>query len=107
MERRRRIAVVGGGIAGMSAAYHLARYAPKGSLEVTLYEAAPDIGGHEMSVDTKFGRVDLGFMVLNRETVRTPSLREQKRSCMSALPWASLTVTHTLLSSLVLRHGCA
>lgn len=68
MERRRRIAVVGGGIAGMSAAYHLARYAPKGSLEVTLYEAAPDIGGHEMSVDTKFGRVDLGFMVLNRET---------------------------------------
>ncbi|MBB3141596.1 NAD(P)/FAD-dependent oxidoreductase [Halomonas organivorans] len=62
--RRQRIAVVGSGIAGMAAGWYLsARH------EVTLFEAAPRLGGHTATVDvTVDGRdyaVDTGFIVFN------------------------------------------
>ena len=42
---RKKIAIVGAGIAGMSAAYYLsARH------DITLYEAAPRLGGHARTV---------------------------------------------------------
>ena len=59
-----RIAVVGGGITGMAAAYHLSP-----TCQVTLFEAEPRLGGHARTVMAgKNGDqpVDTGFIVFNR-----------------------------------------
>ncbi|UWQ24245.1 FAD-dependent oxidoreductase [Leisingera aquaemixtae] len=63
---RRKIAIAGGGISGLSAAYYLA-----GSHDVTLFEAAPRLGGHARTVLAgKNGDqpVDTGFIVFNYVT---------------------------------------
>ena len=63
---RKRIAIVGGGISGLSAAYYLAPYH-----DVTLFEAAPRLGGHARTVMAgKDGNqpVDTGFIVFNYAT---------------------------------------
>lgn len=62
-----RIAVVGSGIAGLSAAWLLSR-----RHRVTLFEAEPRLGGHTHTVDltldgTRFP-VDTGFLVFNHRT---------------------------------------
>lgn len=45
-----RVAVVGSGVAGISAAYHLRKHGPK-DMEVVLIEASPEkIGGHANTV---------------------------------------------------------
>lgn len=65
-----RVAVVGGGISGMGAAYELAR-----DHHVVLFEAAPRLGGHARTVIAgKRGDqpVDTGFIVFNR--VNYPNL---------------------------------
>ena len=57
-----KVAVVGGGIAGMGAAYSLHR-----QHEVTLFEESPVLGGHAHTVEvTRGGRtvpVDIGFLI--------------------------------------------
>lgn len=62
-----RIAVVGSGIAGLSAAWLLAA-----RHQVTLFEAEPRLGGHtntvEVAVDGVSHPVDTGFLVFNRRT---------------------------------------
>lgn len=67
----RRVAIVGSGISGLSAAYHL-----KGHAHVTLLEAGDYFGGHTHTVDVclptpnglkTFG-VDTGFLVFNERT---------------------------------------
>jgi predicted NAD/FAD-binding protein len=68
---RRRIAVVGSGVAGLTAAYALQRGA-----DVTLYEADARLGGHADThdVSTDGGTVlsiDTGFIVHNRRTYPT------------------------------------
>jgi predicted NAD/FAD-binding protein len=63
---RRKIAIVGGGISGLSAAYYLSSHH-----DVTLYEAAPRLGGHARTVMAgKNGDqpVDTGFIVFNYAT---------------------------------------
>lgn len=64
----RRVAVVGSGISGLSAAWLLSRAAP-GSIQVTLYESDKRLGGHSntVTVSTKDGDipVDTGFIVYN------------------------------------------
>ncbi|MEV8342729.1 NAD(P)/FAD-dependent oxidoreductase [Streptomyces niveus] len=65
---RRRTAVVGGGVAGLTAAYVLRR-----THEVTLYEAEPRLGGHAhthdlASSDGRVHHVDSGFIVHNERT---------------------------------------
>ena len=65
---RRRIAVVGAGVSGLTAAYVLQR-----ECDVTLYEAEPRLGGHAHTHDvlTPDGRVlpiDSGFIVHNDRT---------------------------------------
>jgi predicted NAD/FAD-binding protein len=65
---RRRIAVIGGGISGLTAGYILSR-----TDEVTLFEAAGRLGGHADThmVDEPGGRqvaVDTGFIVYNERT---------------------------------------
>jgi predicted NAD/FAD-binding protein len=62
-----RIAVVGAGISGLSAAYLLAR-----SHSVTLYEQEARLGGHahthDVVIDGRTFAVDTGFMVFNAQT---------------------------------------
>ena len=63
----RRVAVIGSGIAGLSAAHALRRDA-----RVTLYEAADWFGGHAHTVDVELDGirhgVDTGFLVFNERT---------------------------------------
>jgi predicted NAD/FAD-binding protein len=63
---RKKIAIIGGGISGLSAAYYLAPYH-----DITLFEAAPRLGGHARTVLAgKHGNqpVDTGFIVFNYAT---------------------------------------
>ena len=59
-----KIAVVGGGMAGLGAAWSLAR-----RHAVTLFEAENRLGGHANTVDVRIGgrdvAVDTGFIVYN------------------------------------------
>lgn len=63
-----RVAVIGAGVSGLGCAYALAQR----SVRVTLFEAAPRLGGHAHTVDvTLDGRsypVDTGFLVFNERT---------------------------------------
>ncbi|QPP05767.1 NAD(P)-binding protein [Streptomyces bathyalis] len=66
--RRRRVAVVGSGVAGLTAAYVLQR-----SDEVSLYEADGRLGGHAHTHDVpsangRLQRIDSGFIVHNERT---------------------------------------
>jgi predicted NAD/FAD-binding protein len=65
ISRRRRIAVVGAGVAGLGAAWALRDVA-----DVTLYDRAPRIGGHAWTVDIDYDGtqipVDIGFICFNR-----------------------------------------
>lgn len=63
---RKKIAIIGGGISGLSAAYYLTPHH-----DVTLFEAAPRLGGHARTVMAgKNGDqpVDTGFIVFNYVT---------------------------------------
>ena len=63
----RRVAVIGSGISGLSAAHALA-----GVAHVTLFEAGSHFGGHTHTVDVTLGGithgVDTGFLVFNERT---------------------------------------
>ena len=69
-----KVAIVGSGIAGLGCAHALARDATRQRqpLALSLYEAAPRLGGHTNTVDiTVDGRefaVDTGFLVFNERT---------------------------------------
>jgi predicted NAD/FAD-binding protein len=66
-QSRRRVAVIGAGVSGLTAAYVLQRQA-----DVTLYEADDRLGGHahthDVSVPDGDVAVDSGFIVHNRRT---------------------------------------
>ncbi|MEO0487448.1 MAG: FAD-dependent oxidoreductase [Pseudomonadota bacterium] len=60
---KKRIAVIGGGISGMSAAHLLAS-----SHSIVLFEAEPRLGGHARTIFVGEQPVDTGFLVFNYET---------------------------------------
>lgn len=67
--RRRKVAVIGGGVSGLSAAWHLSQQAAA-TMEVTVFEAADRLGGHAYTVPVPLPNgttveVDMGFMVYN------------------------------------------
>jgi len=61
------IAIIGSGIAGLTCAWRLA-----GHHQVTLFEAAPTVGGHTATVDVTTASgdfsIDTGFIVYNDRT---------------------------------------
>ncbi|MEC9250310.1 MAG: FAD-dependent oxidoreductase, partial [Pseudomonadota bacterium] len=63
-ENRKKIAVIGSGISGLSAAWHLS-----GTHDVDLYESADRLGGHahtrSVTVEGRAVDVDTGFIVYN------------------------------------------
>ncbi|KAK4405923.1 Protoporphyrinogen oxidase 2 [Sesamum angolense] len=59
---RMRVAVVGGGVSGLAAAYVLA----KDGAEVVVYEKEDALGGRAKTVDIGGTLLDLGFMVFSR-----------------------------------------
>jgi predicted NAD/FAD-binding protein len=61
-----RIAVIGSGVAGLTAAHVAAR-----SAHVTLYEADPRLGGHADTHEVEGLAVDTGFIVHNERTYPT------------------------------------
>lgn len=72
-----RVAVVGAGVSGMSAAWHWQQLQPSHASHVTLYEAQPRLGGHANTVDVTLPDatgallthgVDTGFLVYNERT---------------------------------------
>ena len=66
MTRPRRIAVIGSGVAGLTAAHVAAR-----SAHVTLYEADTRLGGHADTHDVAGLAIDTGFIVHNERTYPT------------------------------------
>lgn len=62
-----RIAIVGSGISGLSAAYYLSR-----QHDVSVFEAADRLGGHTATIDVTVNRdsyaIDTGFIVYNDRT---------------------------------------
>jgi len=62
---RKRIAVIGGGVAGLGAAWAL-----RNTADVTLFESESRLGGHACTIDLDHGgsplSVDIGFIVYNR-----------------------------------------
>ncbi len=65
MAAEKRIAIIGSGISGLSAAYFL-----KDKYDITLYEKDNRLGGHSrtISINNKKINVDTGFIVLNDRT---------------------------------------
>ncbi len=65
-----KIAVVGSGIAGLSAVHHLVPHHVSGRIELTLFEADDRTGGHAntVEVESELGteHIDTGFIVFNR-----------------------------------------
>ncbi len=73
----RRVAVIGAGIAGLSAAWQLGSAVHRADLQVTLFESGATLGGHAHTVDVTLpdasGQsvthgVDTGFLVFNPRT---------------------------------------
>ncbi len=59
----RRVAVVGGGVSGLSAAWHL--HQNVSNIQVELFEAEERLGGHAYTLKVGDVDVDIGFMVFN------------------------------------------
>jgi predicted NAD/FAD-binding protein len=86
--RRQRIAVIGAGIAGNTAAWALSR-----SHDVTLYEAQDRFGGHAHTVDVDLGGVptpvDTGFIVYN--LINYPTLIKLFETLGVATEWSNMS----------------
>lgn len=86
---RPRVAVVGGGVAGIVAAWKL-----RDRADVTLFEQAPRLGGHTNTVEISSGPdagtgVDTGFIVLNDRTY--PNLHAFLRELDVPVRWSDMS----------------
>ncbi|KAL2921264.1 Tuberculostearic acid methyltransferase UfaA1 [Bienertia sinuspersici] len=91
-----RIAVVGGGISGLGAAYELA----KAGVNVVLHEKEHYIGGHAKTVRFDGIDLDLGFMVFNRVTY--PNMMELFESLGIEMEISDMSFSVSLDKG----HGC-
>ena len=66
--KKEKIVIVGGGCAGLAAAYTVSKHA-ENVKEIILVESSDKLGGHAYTTKTPSGEnVDMGFMVLNDMT---------------------------------------
>jgi len=90
--RRKRIAVVGGGVAGLSAAWAL-----RENTDVVVYEKAPRFGGHACTVDIdhtgKKMAVDIGFICFNRPNY--PNFTQLLRHLQVKTVWTDMSFAVT------------
>lgn len=81
----RRIAIVGGGIAGIACSWELRKHSAR-NVRVDIYESESKLGGHANSVPFKGNGtsvdVDTGFIVMDEATYR--ELREDKKKRVQA-----------------------
>ncbi len=88
ISRRKRVAVVGGGVAGLGAAWALRETA-----DVTLYDSAPRFGGHAWTVDIDHGgaemAVDIGFICFNRPNY--PNFTQLLRHLDAPTVWTDMS----------------
>jgi predicted NAD/FAD-binding protein len=61
MSSSKKVAIIGGGVTGLSAAWHL----HFNDCEVHLFEAEDRLGGHAYTINVENVDVDIGFMVFN------------------------------------------
>ncbi|VFR01541.1 unnamed protein product [Cuscuta campestris] len=95
--RRKRVAVVGGGISGLVSAYVLA----KGGAAVVLYEKEACLGGHAKTLTLHNAiHLDLGFMVFNRVTY--PNMMEFFESLGVDMETSDMSFSVSLDNG----HGC-
>jgi predicted NAD/FAD-binding protein len=66
MSNKKKVAVIGGGVSGLAAAWHLTENA-KDTYDVQLFEDEDRLGGHANTVNADGVDVDVGFMVFNLE----------------------------------------
>lgn len=62
--KQKRVAVIGGGVTGLAAAWHLKTNT---DYEVHLFESQDKLGGHANTVNVAGVDVDIGFMVFNND----------------------------------------
>ncbi|ODV70512.1 hypothetical protein HYPBUDRAFT_151805 [Hyphopichia burtonii NRRL Y-1933] len=83
IDKRERIAIIGAGAGGSSAAYYLQRFSP-GKYDITIFEKSDSVGGRSTTVDVKGHKVELGasvFVKANKiltNAVETFNLSTQK-----------------------------
>lgn len=70
MSDRKKVAIVGGGIAGLTAAYRLAR----SGFDVTLWERAPKFGGQAGGLDVEGGKLEYFYHHLFQSDVEITAL---------------------------------
>lgn len=66
MGGKKKAAVIGGGVSGLAAAWHLAVNA-NDEFDVELFEAEPRLGGHAETITIDGGDIDVAFVVFNDE----------------------------------------
>ena len=87
----RRVAVVGGGVSGLSAAWHLHENAS--NVQVELFEAEDRLGGHAYTTSVEGVDVDIGFMVYNESNYPNMTRWFDKLSVASENSDMSLSVS--------------
>ena len=70
---RRKIAIIGSGVSGLSTAWHLLQNEKvRNTVEITLFEADNRLGGHAYTIDVTLDGItspaDMGFLVCNERT---------------------------------------
>lgn len=89
----RRIAIVGGGIAGIACSWELRKHSAR-NVRVDIYESESKLGGHANSVPFKGNGtsvdVDTGFIVMDEATYRELREDKKKESKLSSGPWLTI-----------------
>ncbi|KAL0380522.1 UNVERIFIED_CONTAM: Tuberculostearic acid methyltransferase UfaA1 [Sesamum angustifolium] len=91
-----RVAVVGGGVSGLAAAYVLA----KDGEEVVVYEKEDALGGRAKTVDIDGTLLDLGFTVFSRGAVPSRGVQQNRRTAPTDQP----NPNRTAISGLKVMH---
>ena len=85
--------MIGGGVSGLAAAWHLKENVGSNVVEVELFEAENRLGGHAYTMNCDGVDVDIGFMVFNDSNYPNMTKWFEKLSVESELTDMSLSVS--------------